>query len=211
MNEEINKQFNVKFETKNNLILENFKDIWVNNGDYISLQYCGTKSNISNVTKNGKRGITGYLFSYKTTIDRFLNATTTDNFKQECINCLLQLKEFYSKECTISIKLDELSREIEKKLNVQFSKLDEFTIFCGTFNLGGNQVTEEEIKKFIYPNGEVNYDIIIINFQRIFDLNLKKYFQNFFGDTSKSKIEFLMKTIEETLSKSNNKYEITYK
>ena len=100
--EEIKNLSNVKFETKNNLI-KDFQEIWADNGDYISLQYCGTKSVITNVTKKGKRGITGYLSSYITTVDRYLNAKLLDKFKQICIDCLLQNKEFEYKDCNLTI------------------------------------------------------------------------------------------------------------
>ena len=40
-------------------IINHFKDFWVSNGDILSLQYTGTDSNISKVTKVDKRGAFG--------------------------------------------------------------------------------------------------------------------------------------------------------
>ena len=96
-------------------------------------------------------------------------------------------------------------KQTDRNLREQLTKIEEFTVFCGTFNLGACETSKDDIRKFLLPKEEIKiYDIIIISFQRIFELNVKSYFKGFFKDISKTKIEFLKKAIEEALSSSSN-------
>jgi len=74
-------------EKENDTILLNFKELWGDNGDFISLQYTGTLSCKTSVTKTGK---TGLLESGLVGLERFIQCNFDDKFKQECYDILLQ-------------------------------------------------------------------------------------------------------------------------
>ena len=71
-------------------VMEVFKEIWADNGDFISIQYAGTASTITTVTKTGKHGLIGMFQHGIVTITRFYQGSFEDNFKQKCIEFLLQ-------------------------------------------------------------------------------------------------------------------------
>jgi hypothetical protein len=70
--------------------MENFKDLWADNGDFISVQYAGTASTITTITKNGKHGFFGLFQHGLVSLTRFYQGSFEDNFKQKCIETLLQ-------------------------------------------------------------------------------------------------------------------------
>ena len=67
-----------------------YKESWADMGDYISIQYAGTESTSTNVTKNGKKGILGGLQHMNVTINRFFIGTFQDDHKHRCIEVFLQ-------------------------------------------------------------------------------------------------------------------------
>jgi hypothetical protein len=75
---------------KYSFIMEAFKDLWADNGDYISIQYAGTASTITTVTKNGKHGFLGLFQHGFVSISRFYQGSFEDSFKQKCFDLFLQ-------------------------------------------------------------------------------------------------------------------------
>jgi len=69
--------------------ISNFKNIWADNGDAISIHYAGTGSVISNVTRTGKRNFFGLIDHGMKTINRFYIGNFEDQIKQECIDVLV--------------------------------------------------------------------------------------------------------------------------
>ena len=65
-------------------VFSKFKKLWLKNGHKISLQYTGTEA----ITKGGV-GILGPIKNGIKSINRFINANLTDDFKQICIRLLL--------------------------------------------------------------------------------------------------------------------------
>ena len=59
----------------------NFKTLWADNGDYISIHYSGTGSVISSVTRTGKPGLFGLLDHGMKTLNRFYIGNFEDNIK----------------------------------------------------------------------------------------------------------------------------------
>jgi hypothetical protein len=74
--------------------LDKFKDIWADNGDYISIQYTGTGSTHTSVTKNGKEGVLGKIQHGLVSINRFYQGSYEDNFKQKCFEIVLHDTKF---------------------------------------------------------------------------------------------------------------------
>jgi hypothetical protein len=71
-------------------LIDIFKEIWADNGDFISIQYAGTASCITTVTKNGKHGIMGLFQHGLVSITRFYQGSFEDSFKQKCFDLFLQ-------------------------------------------------------------------------------------------------------------------------
>jgi hypothetical protein len=69
--------------------MDAFKELWCDNGDYISIQYAGTASTITTVTKNGKHGFFGLFQHGLVSITRFYQGSFEDNFKQKCFDVFL--------------------------------------------------------------------------------------------------------------------------
>jgi hypothetical protein len=67
----------------------NFKNVWADHGDAISLHYAGTGSTISSVTRSGGGGLFGLLKHGATTLNRFYIGNWEDQTKQECIDIIL--------------------------------------------------------------------------------------------------------------------------
>lgn len=70
--------------------MTSFKEMWADNGDFISIQYAGTASTITTVTKNGKHGIMGLFQHGIVSISRFYQGSFEDTFKQKCIDMILK-------------------------------------------------------------------------------------------------------------------------
>jgi hypothetical protein len=70
-------------------LIEAFKELWTDNGDFISVQYAGTASATSTVTKNGKHGVLGFFQHMGVSLTRFYQGSFEDNFKQKCYDIFL--------------------------------------------------------------------------------------------------------------------------
>ena len=81
-------------ETENSLI-KNFREIWANNADAISIIYAGTGSTTSSATRKGsKSGLTSFLDHGFKSISRLYLNIFDDGFKQNIIDSFLYKKEF---------------------------------------------------------------------------------------------------------------------
>jgi len=49
------------YETDSNSVIQQFRSMWTEQGDYLSRQYAGTDSTISRVSRDGKEGFLGKL------------------------------------------------------------------------------------------------------------------------------------------------------
>ena len=66
-----------------------FKNIWADNGDSISIQYAGTASCNSRITKKGKNGLMGLFKHGYVSLSRLYQGNFEDGFKQKCIDLFL--------------------------------------------------------------------------------------------------------------------------
>ncbi len=73
-------------------LMQIFRNLWADNGDIISVQYSGTSSCITSVTKNGKHGVLGLLQHGFVTLSREYQRNFEDAFKQKCIEIFLNQK-----------------------------------------------------------------------------------------------------------------------
>ena len=71
-----------------NEAISSFKNLWVDNGNELCMQYTGTHSTLAGVTKNGKEGIIETIKHGFTSISRFFINHFGDKFKHKCIDVL---------------------------------------------------------------------------------------------------------------------------
>jgi len=138
---DINEKF---FTLTNNKFKENFKDLWAENGDQISIQYSGTASTITTVTKTGGHNLMGLIQHGLATVSRIYQGSFEDYFKQECIDTFLQ------KNLSEGFVNPVINSELTKKKD-EFTKYMNFFIFVGNWNLAGKEL-ENDIDIFNWLN-----------------------------------------------------------
>lgn len=97
-----------------------FKDLWVDNGNSLSILYSGTESTTAGITKEGKEGFLSSISSRLKSMNRFIKNNFADDHKQLCTECLLGEGKF----CHINENREE-AEQITLKLLI------------ATWNLGG--------------------------------------------------------------------------
>ena len=130
-NNNISNIFNQKenfFTLGENYFKEGIKNIWAENGDTISIQYAGTESTITTVTKTGGHTFKGFIKHSIATVSRFYQGSFEDDFKQECIDTFLQ--KYINNNYINEEEKDELFSRKE-----EFTRFMDFTLFIGNFNL----------------------------------------------------------------------------
>ena len=139
LNLNIQNIFNIEekfFTLTNNKFKESFKDIWAENGDQISIQYAGTASTITTVTKTGGHNLMGIIQHGIATVSRIYQGSFEDYFKQECIDTFLQ------KNLSEDFVNPVINSELTKKKD-EFTKYMNFFIFIGNWNLSGKELDNE--------------------------------------------------------------------
>ena len=124
------------FYLTNNKFKENFKDIWAENGDEISIQYAGTASTITTVTKTGGHNLMGLIQHGIATVSRIYQGSFEDYFKQECIDTFLQ------KNLADDFVNPVIYNELRKKKE-EYTKYMNFFIFVGNWNLSGKELEND--------------------------------------------------------------------
>jgi hypothetical protein len=87
-------------------------NVWTTLGNCISEIYCGTASVASYMTKKENSSIKNFLGGAIISLNRYINASTTDVFKQQCIDCLLGRKLFNTGRRGILSKTDYFNANI---------------------------------------------------------------------------------------------------
>jgi uncharacterized CHY-type Zn-finger protein len=124
------------FYLTDNKFKENFKDLWAENGDQISIQYAGTASTITTVTKTGGHNLMGLIQHGIATVSRIYQGSFEDYFKQECIDTFLQ------KNLAEDFVNPVIYGELRKKKE-EFTKYMDFFIYVGNWNLAGKQLDND--------------------------------------------------------------------
>jgi len=136
-NQNFQRLFNNKenfFNQDNNEFKEKFKDIWAENGDEISIQYAGTPSTITTVTRTGGHGFMGFIQHGIATVSRLYKGNFEDYYKQECIDIFLQKHLVNEEHINPEINFKLLSRKNE------YTKFSDFHVFIGNYNLSGKSI-----------------------------------------------------------------------
>ena len=159
------------FYLTNNKFKENFKDIWAENGDEISIQYAGTASTITTVTKTGGHNLMGIIQHGIATVSRIYQGSFEDYFKQECIDTFLQ------KNLADDFVNPVIYNELRKKKE-EFTKYMNFFIFVGNWNLSGKELKDDiDIINWLsaYKENNLCPEEIQIDNSSINDLEKNKY------------------------------------
>lgn len=142
-----------------------FKTIWANSGDELSLQYAGSGSLKSNLTRTGQSTIMGLIDDGKKSVTRFYMNNFRDSARQEGIDQLVGLHH--------AVKVASQAEMNVQKLMA--ARASEFTqtifgnVFVGTFNVGGNDPGYEPLDAWLDPRGELP-DIYAIGIQEVVEL-----------------------------------------
>ena len=165
------------FNVGNNQFKEKFKCLWAENGDSISMQYAGTASTHTTVTKTGGHSLMGFLQHAKATVTRLYQGNIEDKFKQECFDILLQKAISEHSNINPDINYELLSRKKE------YTTFNDFHLFIGTYNLSGKTIENAiDIVTWLLSYKEnpldnhnnlnnISPDFYILGFQEIVDLN----------------------------------------
>ena len=201
----------------NNPFKEKIKEIWGENGDQISIQYAGTASTITTVTKTGGYNLKGLIQHGIATFSRFYQGSFEDDFKQKCIDILLQRNS----ELNINpaVKNELLSRKDG------FTKYNDYHIFIGNYNISGKDIENSiDVVTWLTSYKENNFfnedknnkvireiipDFFIIGFEEIVDLKAKNILINSNADKKNKLKEILVKAIALIFQEDeDNRYQI---
>lgn len=112
----INKDFEM---TQDQNFTNAFKLQWADNGDYLSLQYTGTGSTISSVTRTDKQGFRALIKQGLTSIERFYNANMEDDTKQLSIDHILRKKNKTQIVNKLNEELERRSSEYSENFDIK--------------------------------------------------------------------------------------------
>ena len=198
------------FYSGNNQFKEKFKNLWAENGDSLSMQYAGTASTITTITKTGGHGLMGLFQHAKATVTRLYQGNIEDKYKQECIDILLQ-KGIQNENLNINPEINYklLSRKKE------YTKYNDFYIFIGTYNLSGKSIDNAidivtwllSYKDYPLDNqtnlNNISPEFYILGFQEIVDLNSANLLIKSNTD-KKNKLKVLINNLLVTTFQSQN-------
>ena len=203
------------FVVGNNQFKENFKHIWAENGDSISMQYSGTASTITTVTKTGGHSLMGLLQHAKATVTRIYQGNIEDKFKQEYIDILLQkgVPDHFNTNPDVNYAL--ITRKNE------YTMFNDFYLFIGTYNLSGKSIDNAiDIVTWLLSYKEnpldgnnnlnnITPDFYILGFQEIVDLNSANLLIKS-NTEKKNKLKVLINNVLVTTfqNKNNDSYQL---
>lgn len=151
--------------------ISHFKNMWADNGDYISKVYAGTGATTSSTTRKGKGGIMGMLDHKMKSIERFYKGHYIDNDKQRAIKTLL------GEDFNIDLGTPE---NTIKKMEDMFTSLREISISILTWNchIESSKINIDLISVLMRSIDLSEADIFVIGFQDVVKLNLLKLFSS---------------------------------
>ena len=191
---------------ENDVILQSFKDSWAVNGDLISIQYTGSESCKSSITRFGK---SEFMEKFKVAVERVYASNFEDNFKQECIDVFLSNNQ--NTKTTTTTKEDAYFVQAPDKEgnDIKEEAVKNINIFLGTWNVAGKDIFKEKPKLIEWLNPSCNLepaDIYAISFQEIVPLNAA----NILFKSNATQVDGWKDVIQDTLnqiSRTNKAYD----
>ena len=77
------------YESDQTSLLQRYRAMWTEMGDYLSRQYSGTDSTIARVSRDGKEGFMGKMAHNQASVKRFFMNTFSENPMQQAIDIVL--------------------------------------------------------------------------------------------------------------------------
>jgi hypothetical protein len=149
---------NMELETER--IVKVFKNIWADNGDMLSIQYTGTSSTISAITRGEKQGLRTLISQSLKSIGRFYNANLNDKAKQKSIDAVLRRRKDSTQ--LSRIEADGWARDSD------CYRFYTHRVRCVTWNLAGEKLPDELVK--VIGNKE-QVDLFFVTVQEMVKLN----------------------------------------
>ena len=159
------------------------------------MQYTGTGSTISSVTREGKQGFRGMISHGLKSIGRFYNANVEDAARQRTIDSLLKKRGKAG-------LLTKFEKELKEREN-EFCSYSKFLIRIVTWNLAGRKIPSVDFSPILIKDNPA--DIIIIVFQEVVNLNPRNVLQE---GNNQSAIENLKRIIEQSLFNTGHPYSL---
>lgn len=173
-----------------------FKNLWADNGDYLSFQYTGTGSTISSVTREGKQGFKGMISHGLKSLGRFYNANVEDAARQKSIDTVLRKRG----KGGMMNQFENLVSARES----EFATYKKFVIRTITWNLAGRKIPHDtDFSEILIGNEPA--DVIILAFQEVVKLNPRNVLQE---SNNQGAIENLKKIIEKSLFNTGHGYSV---
>eukprot|EP01132_Coremiostelium_polycephalum_P005133 gene5133-6393_t len=155
------------------LVAQSLKTMWADNGDALSIQYAGSGSLKSTLTREGEYGIMGMLADGKKTMTRFYINNFKDPGRQDVIDQLLGLHK--SVQTTGENSHDSNIRKEIMERRDEFSQKEYRNIFVGTYNVGAQYSfpLDEWLKTTDLPSP----DVYVLGLQEIVELSATQILQ----------------------------------
>lgn len=180
---------NIFLNSKNpHPLLDKFKTLWAEMGDFISIQYAGSASTITSITKHGKHGVFGLFQHGLATITRFYQGSFEDSFKQKCIELLLQYQQK-----NFNFTSPYIEEEL-KKQESRYKKYSNLKLYFANWNVGArdtkglddlknwlNNFSKIRVKSNINNDNDLN---INNNVSNISSFNYNKVINNTYDNES---------------------------
>lgn len=184
---------NANIKIQNSLIV-NFKNLWADNGDALSIHYTGTGSVISEVTRLGKRSFFGLIDHGLKSLNRYYNGSFEDKLKQDCLDFLLA-KHSGAVTNTVNEAFENEIRFREK----EFSTYENINVYVVTWNMAGCPVNPlVDFLDLFNPRGNAPPDLVVVGFQEYIELSATSVV---LANQGKEMIMQWIEVLKETLGK----------
>lgn len=148
----------------------NFKNIWADNGDYVSKIYTGTGATTSSTTRKGKGGVLGFMDHKMKSIGRYYLGKFEDGQKQRAINAILGTDTLDSSQGLPKVQIQHMEDQFTKDKKIEISIL--------TWNalIPAKKINENLMFELFKKINLKKTDLFIVGLQDIIKLKLTNLF-----------------------------------
>eukprot|EP01133_Synstelium_polycarpum_P017956 gene17956-21428_t len=156
-------------------IATSLKTMWADNGDALSMQYAGSGSLKSTLTREGDYGLMGMLADGKKTMTRFVVNNFQDKGRQDVLDLLLGLSgPGATSPGTGDSHDDRIRRQVEDRKD-EYSQREYRNVFVGTYNVGGVPSSEFNIDSWLRPPAACpSPDLYVLGIQEVVELTAQQ-------------------------------------
>ena len=133
------------FDSNKEDILQKFRAMWTEMGDYLSRQYAGTDSTISRVSRDGKEGFVGGLDHKFKVAYRYRLNVMVDNPLHTTIDVLLGKHLMTGSTSEQQVYIQQFLRELQDS----YSVIDSVKVVQGSWNLKSDYLKREDVDRWI--------------------------------------------------------------